>query len=347
MAVKEFREFFLRNTQVNTGSKPDQETNFPVSYIVKGKNAFNRFLSNNIPSQLVFGKLFASLTFKLNQEDTATLDIQGLVKKASDTDAEDRLLNPDSDFTKGVVTHQLSEVVVTQDGNDVVQGSPIIGGGLSLSIIRRTLSTKFRKNFLISVATDKSITTNVSTKKLELVGDTTTPGSNMVYSTSSAGDRGWNSISSVQSSRVSQLKNNFSVNDVSPTGSNLIVPLLGAIGAYSFRIVLAYTCLNTAGIKVVFTLSVPGSVTSTLLNYNIIDNTSKLIVTKGTSTDITTQISTGTGASTAGTIEIDGTIVLSGNTNLTVSAAQAANNATASIILAGSTIKTEPSSITT
>lgn len=85
--IKEFREFFLRNTQVLTGSKPDKEINYPLQYFanINGSliQVYNRFLKDNIPSEDVFSKFLNSLTFKLNPEDTATETEQGLVSAAT------------------------------------------------------------------------------------------------------------------------------------------------------------------------------------------------------------------------------------------------------------------------
>lgn len=83
--IKEYREFFLRAVQVPTGTKADKETNYITEYQVTDVNgdkimAFNRFLKDHFPSQDVFEKLFNSLTFKINPEDTASVTTQGLVK---------------------------------------------------------------------------------------------------------------------------------------------------------------------------------------------------------------------------------------------------------------------------
>ena len=56
--TKEFREFFLRHTQVNSGSKPDKETGFPLKYFVGSQEVFNRFLKDDYPSESVIKKLF-------------------------------------------------------------------------------------------------------------------------------------------------------------------------------------------------------------------------------------------------------------------------------------------------
>lgn len=81
--IKEFREFFLRNVQVNTGSKSDQESNYPIKYQIGSSQVFNRFIKGNYPSEDVFSKLFNSIVFKLNIEDIATQTVQGLVSIAT------------------------------------------------------------------------------------------------------------------------------------------------------------------------------------------------------------------------------------------------------------------------
>jgi len=81
--IKEFREFFLRSTAVNTGAKKDQELGFPTDYIVNGASVKNRFLINHFPNEAVMKKFLESLTFKLNVEDTATETQQGLSKQAT------------------------------------------------------------------------------------------------------------------------------------------------------------------------------------------------------------------------------------------------------------------------
>ena len=90
--IKEFREFFLRNIKLPIGTKKDQENNVDVTYtaIIDGvsKTVYNRFLKNNYPSEDVFKKLFESITFKLNTEDTATTSEQGLVKIATDNQVQ-------------------------------------------------------------------------------------------------------------------------------------------------------------------------------------------------------------------------------------------------------------------
>jgi hypothetical protein len=122
--VKEFREFFLRQVQVNIGTKKDQETGFPVSYNVGTSTVFNRFLKSHFPNENVFRKLFESITFKLNPEDKATYTSQGLVRRA--TDAESFSRNPVSGIFQNCVTpEQLTEVKA-----DIING---VGGYTKIS----------------------------------------------------------------------------------------------------------------------------------------------------------------------------------------------------------------------
>lgn len=151
MPTKEFREFFLRNTRVTTGAKKDQESNYPFDYLVNGVKKFNRFLKNHFPSQDVFTKLFESITFKLNQEDTASSTVQGLVKKATDTETEIRTANPNTDFTKSVAPHQIPEIVLATDGNDAVVSTTIVGN-LTLTVLKRTIAGLFRRNYMLEVS---------------------------------------------------------------------------------------------------------------------------------------------------------------------------------------------------
>jgi len=90
MTYKEFREFFLREVPVFVGSKKDQEINYPTKYqaTIDGvlKIVYNRFLKGHYPTEDIFKKLFESITFKLNNEDTATSTQQGLVELATFTE---------------------------------------------------------------------------------------------------------------------------------------------------------------------------------------------------------------------------------------------------------------------
>lgn len=147
--IKEFKEFFLRSTQVNSGAKPDQEVNFPISYLVSGISRLNRFLAGHFPSESVIKKLFESIPFKLNQEDTASSTVQGLVRKSTDAIAFNRTINLDSDFSLSVAPHQLSDIVTAIDGSDTSTSSSEVNN-LRLTILNRNIgSGRTRKNFLL------------------------------------------------------------------------------------------------------------------------------------------------------------------------------------------------------
>lgn len=190
MATKEYREFFLRAVKQTSGSKPDQEANYAVSYLRKGVTVFNRFLANHFPTEGVMRKFLESIPFKLNPEDTATTTVQGLTKKATDANAESRTANTSSDVTAAVVTHQLPEVVVATDGSDVA-GTEVKANGISVTPVKRTLASIFRRNYLIKALYRYSLEADVTTKSLQLVNDANAPGNNYRYGTSSAGTKGW------------------------------------------------------------------------------------------------------------------------------------------------------------
>ncbi len=194
--IKEYREFFLRNVQVNSGTKADQELGFALMYLVNGVSRFNRFLKGNFPSENVMKKFTTSITFKLNQEDTAKLTEQGLSVTATDTNAESRTSsNPSTDFTATILPHQLPEIVLSTDGSDAVIGTPSIKNGLKLSILRRTLSGLFRKNFKLEVSPDMSIVIDSGgTEKIQLDGDVANPGVNQYYGTDLGGAKSFFSL---------------------------------------------------------------------------------------------------------------------------------------------------------
>ena len=132
MAItKESREFFLRAAKVTVGSKADQEVGYPVAYSVLGETKFNRFLQGHFPSEGVMQKLFESLTFKLNAEDTSTLDAQGLSKIASDQNAYDRV-NTDADSMATHIRPSQLPVVLNYAADtslDVASAKETVGAG--------------------------------------------------------------------------------------------------------------------------------------------------------------------------------------------------------------------------
>ena len=93
--IAEYKEFFFRFVTTTTGASPDKESGFPVKEMVldaegNPSQEFNRFLKKHFPSEKVYQKLFASIAFKLNSEDTASTDEQGLVRIAIGSNINDR-----------------------------------------------------------------------------------------------------------------------------------------------------------------------------------------------------------------------------------------------------------------
>lgn len=194
-AIKEYREFFLRNVAVTSGAKKDQETGYPLQYIITGiGSVFNRFLKSNYPSEDVNKKLFESITFKLNPEDTANLIEQGLVRVATDVEGIARTSSGAGVFTNVVKPHQLPDIVLTTDGSDTLIGTPVEVGGLKLSILTRLVSGLSWRNFKLEVNRDKSIVIEATSKKIELDGDLTSPGNSKLYGTNASGIKGWYAI---------------------------------------------------------------------------------------------------------------------------------------------------------
>ena len=144
-SIKEYREFFIRAIQVPAGTKADKQTNYVTQYQVTDVNgnhimAFNRFLKDHFPSQDVFEKLFESLTFKLNPEDTASVTTQGLVKVVTGEQVigrDDSVTTSGETFTTVVVPSALpvvaagtnttltTEIIKASDGS--VVGSVPVG----------------------------------------------------------------------------------------------------------------------------------------------------------------------------------------------------------------------------
>lgn len=112
--IKEFREFFLRSVQTNSGSKPDIETGYATTYTIitdsgTPQTVYNRFLKDHFPSEGVFRKLFESITFKLNPEDTASVSLQGLIKLATDAQIQARA-KAENSFSLGITPKNLPRV---------------------------------------------------------------------------------------------------------------------------------------------------------------------------------------------------------------------------------------------
>lgn len=227
--IKEYREFFLRHLPVASGTKPDQEANFPSQYYKGSVKVYNRFLKNDFPSEAVFRKLFESLTFKLNKEDTAKLTEQGLAKIATDANAASRTSSAANDFTAFVVPHQLPDVVVDNVLGDIA--TIATKASISITTIKRTFGSVFRRVF-----------------KVTLVGDVDNPGTDKFYGTDDTGTRGWRNTIHTQGKQSVELDNDNKihlVNDEDNPGN------------------LEYYGTNNLGARGYYPLPIPGTLLTT------------------------------------------------------------------------------------
>lgn len=131
--IKEYKEFFLRATQVTGGAKPDKESNFPIVYTINNDGQLvpvnNRFLKGHFPSEDVFKKFMESIAFQLNPEDTASIEEQGLVRIATGYNVNERIDKDNVD--ENGTTHQYTTVMVPSTMPKVT------GAGVSV-VIRRS-----------------------------------------------------------------------------------------------------------------------------------------------------------------------------------------------------------------
>ena len=239
--IKEYREFFLRHTPVTTGTKADQEVGYATQYYIGTTLVYNRFLKSDYPSSGVFKKLFESLTFKLNKEDTAKLTEQGLSKIASDSQAIARTSNADTDFTATVVPHQLPEVITTFVVGQDSETSQSVNSGIKVTEFTRTIGGKSRRIYRVGVELINSLEFD-GDGKLQLANDVDAPGNYFAYATDAAGNKGWINLAGLISSmaqdeieaselRVKKFVKEFVTTDIE---ANLVIPyteLIAAIGS--------------------------------------------------------------------------------------------------------------------
>ena len=190
--IKEVKEWFFRLGIVPSGIKRDREPTFNKQYIDGNlKDEYKMFLRGQYPSEDVYKKLYDSVTFKLNPEDTAFETQQGLVQKCTDSKSINRnstdngcyesdgsisgtnAISQDTQFgispnkslvstnyTTCVLPHQLPNILTTSNQNDDGTNSSITsntGNGITITELETTLTSPLgrkRKNFLIEVEID-------------------------------------------------------------------------------------------------------------------------------------------------------------------------------------------------
>jgi hypothetical protein len=242
--IKEYREFFLRNIAVNSGAKKDQETGYPLEYIITGiGSVFNRFLKNHYPSEGVNKKLFESITFKLNVEDTASTTAQGLVRAATDQEAFDKTSNGAGTFTNVLQPHQFPDLTLEADINDTLIGSAE-KKGLKATTNKRIIAGKFWKKYTLEVNRDKSIVIDGTTQKIQLDGDVASPGNIYYYGTNSSGVKGFYPINKQYTY--------ISAGYIGTTIASYIGHL-AAIGSYLLdTVTIAANTIGTAGDEIIY-----------------------------------------------------------------------------------------------
>lgn len=129
--IKEYKQFFLRGTAKSSPPNEDQESGYPTTYVdADGNVVGNRFLPTHKPSNSVFSKLFYSIPFILNSEDTSSESQQGLAKTATDDNAYDKS-NADADNMAVHVKPSQLPYVTTADADNisVTKSKQVDGGG--------------------------------------------------------------------------------------------------------------------------------------------------------------------------------------------------------------------------
>jgi len=160
--IKEFREWYLREVQVPSGSKADVEPNFPIQYLETTwngvKNVYNRLLAKHYATDEVIRKFAESITFKLNPEDEAT-------------DSLDNSIYP---LYGGLVRYANSKAVRTRSKNT----NDIYSANVVTSTLLPSLDTDVLYNTLKSTYRYVNIITSVSTSDLSVVATWETLGQN-------------------------------------------------------------------------------------------------------------------------------------------------------------------------
>jgi len=149
----EYKEFFVRQNTVVTGGVPDQEASFPTKELVLKPDGttsleYNRFLKGHFPSEKVYKKFMNSITFKLNHEDTASRDVQGLVRIAIGKNIVDGV-----DFDRDIING------FNRDFTTVVVPStlPIVSAGANVTVTARIRKVSDDSMVLTILAGDREL----------------------------------------------------------------------------------------------------------------------------------------------------------------------------------------------
>lgn len=163
--------------------------------------AYDRFMSRNRPSELIFGRLFDSIPFINDAADTAQESVAGHAMRASLTQVKNRTAFTSSEHSRFVMPEHLpandgsiNSIVYDSTNNQYKldgdnaspgnwymycsNGSGTKGWNLISTVLASTLGVKESIEF--------------DSGSIHLVGDSASPGNYKIYGTSGAGTKGWN-----------------------------------------------------------------------------------------------------------------------------------------------------------
>lgn len=207
--IKEVKQWFVRLGAVVVGQLRDRETTFKKQYpSTAGDLAgeYMMFLKENFPSENVYKKLFDSIAFILNTEDTAFEKQQGLVQKATDAKAilrdsrdsagldglggggisqdTETIINgvkylSSTNFATAVLPHQLPNLHCLSIDPDGAKATPVVEESNGIIIEGYTITLtgshagRTRKNFTIKANVD-NVSTEINSNKIATIGLTQT-----------------------------------------------------------------------------------------------------------------------------------------------------------------------------
>lgn len=156
------------------------------------------FRTGNKPDEKAFKDLFSSILFFKESSDTASATTPGHSKNETDDRAKTRSAPHADNHSRFVQAHQLTNLTVYDADDDsnvhasTTDDVEIRGSGISITSIKRTIGSLFRRNFLIKVLTSKSVV--ISDHHVQLSGDEASPGNSKYYGTNASGTKGYHTL---------------------------------------------------------------------------------------------------------------------------------------------------------
>jgi len=206
--------------------------------------AYNRFMQKNRPDEITFGRLFDSVPFINDSDDTAKTTEAGHIKVASDTDVKAR-----KTFTafadghrRAVQPEQLptgvagSTSVIFDSVNNIYKlNGDVVAPGNLYYYGTNGAGAKGYYTLAGSVSVKNSI--EYETSSLQLKNDEAAPGNNHVYGTGDTGTKGW---FDPYSERVKRVTGSFVIGDFVHAGTDT---LNAASGTWAAILQIDGTCI--------------------------------------------------------------------------------------------------------